>query len=184
VLASALERCRGWSASAEVTVLLALTGSVVGCASDDTDNEAGSPSAVPTVSSAPTSPEAPAVTTAAAAATAVTTAATVTTATTATTVTAAPAGPSRDEVAEVLYGTATCLDDPACSIVTGTALVGDILQIETGLFRDSDAEIPGLSACNAVAAQLWAGPVQVLGTDGGVIASGHRDQVPLCEVRL
>jgi hypothetical protein len=94
------------------------------------------------------------------------------------------AGPTRDEVAAVLYGTATCVDDPTCEVVTDVSVAGDFLQIQTALFRDADAEIPGLSACNAVAAQLWPGFVQVLGSDGGVIASGSRDQVPFCEVRL
>lgn len=96
-------------------------------------------------------------------------------------------GLTRDDVAAVLYGTVTCPDDPECVVITKVFVIdpdAGILQIETSLFPDSDAKLPGLAACNAVAADLWPGPVIVLGTDGRPIALGSRDNAPICELKI
>lgn len=151
------------------TVLLSAAVLAMGCGSDD--NASSTTAGVTSVTNVPAT--AGPVTTGEP----VTTAAPVTTA-------SATGGPTLEQVRETLYGTATCLDDPGCPIIESVAVAGDFLQIQTGLFRDSDAVIPGLSACNAVAANLWEGFVQVLGTDGGPIASGKRGQIPICEVRI
>jgi hypothetical protein len=63
--------------------------------------------------------------------------------------------------------------------VEAVELNGDRLEVTTGLFPDSDAEAPGLAVCVA-ATQVYDGRVQVLGSDGSVLASGRRGEVPIC----
>lgn len=103
--------------------------------------------------------------------------------TTTTTTTPEVTGPTRDEVAGVLYGTATCPDDETCAVITGVRAVDDRLVIDTSMFPDADAEIPGMSACNAIAIELWEGDVWVRGDDGAIIATGRRDNTPFCELQ-
>ena len=91
--------------------------------------------------------------------------------------------PTRIDVAAVLYGTATCIDDPSCSVVAGvTVKEGSTLVIETTMYPDSDAVIPAKSACNAIAFEgIWDGPIQVMARDGRLLASGRAGNVPPCE---
>ncbi|MEP1125269.1 MAG: hypothetical protein ABJH68_15395 [Ilumatobacter sp.] len=59
--------------------------------------------------------------------------------------------PTRSDVADALYGTATCIDDPSCAIVTGvTAGAGGTLVIETSMYPDGDAVIPAGTVRSAV----------------------------------
>lgn len=88
-----------------------------------------------------------------------------------------------NEVREAAFGTSACFDDPACPVVVSAEDQSGTLVITTTLFRDADADNPGLALCNAAAAYVWDDFVQVLGTDGGVIASGRSGDTPLCEVR-
>lgn len=85
-----------------------------------------------------------------------------------------------DELREAAFGTAACIDDPACPIVLDVVDGGATIQVETSLFRDSDAEVPGLALCVA-ATGLTDERVQVLGTDGGVVASGRAGGIPICD---
>ena len=69
--------------------------------------------------------------------------------------------PTRGDVADALYGTATCINDPSYAIVT--------------------AVTPAKSACNGVAFEgIWDGPIQVVASNGRMLASGQAGNTPPC----
>lgn len=88
------------------------------------------------------------------------------------------AGPSVDEVRAAAVGTAACPGED-CGVVEDVTVDGDVLEVATGLFPDSDAETPALALC-VVATQLWDGPVVVVGSEGSELASGQAGETPVC----
>lgn len=106
-----------------------------------------------------------------------TTSAVVTTTTTATT-TSAPSPTLPDGFEDTLRQFALDRAD----LIVGVQLdPAGTLQIATTLYRDAEAGPPGMGMCITAQDAGWEGEIQVLGTDGGVIASTRQG---LCGIRV